>query len=137
MTEPLTVSAAAARHVVSRVFEEVWNVGSIEVLSEVLTANFAGHGADGEIFDVDVLASRIRAGRQALPDLHYDVLRYVVELPWVATLWAGQGRPVGAGPAVEPVRLSGLTLWRLDGGRIGEAWVLGFEGPRGWERPQD
>jgi predicted ester cyclase len=137
MTEPLTVSAAVARHVVRRVFEEAWNVGSTEVLGEVLTADFVGHGADGETFDAAVLASRVRTRREALPDLHYDVLRYVVESPWVATMWAGHGRPVGTEPAVDPVRLSGLTLWRLDGGRIGEAWVLGFEGPWGWEPPQD
>jgi hypothetical protein len=93
MTEPLIVSAAGARHVVSCVFEEVWNVGSVEVLGEVLAADFAGHGADGETFDADALASRVRSRRQALPDLHYDVLRYVVELPWVATMWAGHGRP--------------------------------------------
>ena len=137
MTEALAVSPAIARHVVSRVFEEVWNVGSTEVLGEVLTADFAGHGADGETFDAAVLAGRVRSRRQALPDLHYEVLRFVVEVPWVATMWAGHGWPTTAGPAVEPVRLSGLTLWRLDGERIGEAWVLGFEGPRGWELPQD
>jgi hypothetical protein len=137
MTEPLTVSPAMARQVVSRVFEEVWNVGLVEILGEVLTVDFAGHGADGEIFDADVLASRVRSRRQALPDLHYEVLRFVVELPWVATMWSGTGRPVGAGPTVEPVRLSGLTLWRLDSERIGEAWVLGFEGPEGWEPRQD
>jgi hypothetical protein len=137
MTEPLIVSAAMARHVVSRVFDEVWNFGSTEVLGEVLTADFAGHGAGGETFDAVVLASRVRSRRQGLPDLHYDVLRYVVEVPWVATMWAGHGRPVGAEPAVEPVRLSGLTLWRLDGGRIGEAWVLGFEGRWGWDPRQD
>ena len=137
MREPSTVTAALARQVVGRVFEEVWNVGLVEVLAEVLTAEFAGHGADGETFDGGVLASRVRARRQALPDLHYDVLRYVVELPWVATMWVGHGRPADAEPAVEAVRLSGLTLWRLDGARIGEAWVLGFEGRRGWESPQD
>ncbi|MGD0442197.1 MAG: ester cyclase [Acidimicrobiales bacterium] len=137
MTEPSTVTPALARQVVGRVFEEVWNVGRVEVLAEVLTPEFAGYGADGETFDAGVLARRARARRQALPDLHYDVLRYVVELPWVATMWVGHGRPADAEPAVEAVRLSGLTLWRLDGARIGEAWVLGFEGRRGWEPPLD
>jgi SnoaL-like polyketide cyclase len=137
MTEPLTVSAAVARHVVSRVFDEVWNAGLVEVLGEVLTDDFPGYGADGETFAADALASRVRSRRQALPDLHYDVLRYVVELPWVATMWSGHGRPPDVAPTVGPVRLSGLTLWRFDGGRIGEAWVLGFEGSRGWEPPQD
>ena len=55
-------------------FEEVWNVGLVEVLAEVLTADFIGHGADGETFDAGVLASWVRARRQALPDLHYDAL---------------------------------------------------------------
>lgn len=137
MREPVTVSASGARQVVSRVFEEVWNGGLTEVLGEVLTVDFAGHGAHGETFDADALASRVRSRRQALPDLHYEVLRYVIELPWVATMWAGNGRPVHAEPAAEPVCLSGLTLWRLDGGRIGEAWVLGFEGRRGWDLPQN
>ncbi|HXW79489.1 MAG TPA: ester cyclase [Acidimicrobiales bacterium] len=136
MKQPVTISAAVARHVVSRVFEEVWNGGLVKVLGEVLTADFAGHGVDGETFDADVLASRVRSRRQALPDLHYDVVRYVVEVPWVATMWSGQGRPTDAEPGAEPVRLSGLTLWRLDGGRIGEAWALGFEGRQGWEAPQ-
>jgi SnoaL-like polyketide cyclase len=136
MTEPLSISAAEARHVVSRMFDEVWNVGLVEVLGEVLTADFAGHGADGENFTADVLASRVRSRRQALPDLHYNVLRYVVELPWVATMWAGFGRPADTEAAVEPVCLSGLTLWRLDGPRIREAWVLGFEGARAWEPPR-
>jgi hypothetical protein len=137
MREPRTVTAALARNVVSRVFEEVWNVGRVEVLAEVLTAEFVGHGADDETFDAGVLARWVRARRQALPDLHYDVLRYVVEVPWVATMWAGHGRPADAEPAAEAVNLSGLTLWRLDGGRIGEAWVLGFEGRRGWQPPED
>jgi hypothetical protein len=136
MTEPLTVSAAGARQVVGRVFDEVWNDGMVEVLGEVLTADFTGHGVDGETFDADVLASRVRARRQALPDLHYDVLHYVVEPPWVATMWAGHGRPA-AEPGAEVTRLSGLTLWRLEGLRIGEAWVLGFEGRRAWAPPHE
>ena len=94
MSEPCTVTAALARNVVSRVFEEVWNVGRVEVLAEVLTAEFVGHGADDETFDAGVLASRVRARRQALPDLHYDVLHYVVEVPWVATMW-DRPRPAG------------------------------------------
>jgi hypothetical protein len=137
MTEPLAASAAEARRVVSRVFDEVWNAGLVEVLGQVLSADFAGHGADDDVFDADLLARRVRSRREALPDLHYDVLRYVTELPWVATMWTGQGRPVGAGPAAGLVRLSGLTLWRLDGERIAEAWVLGFEGPQGWEDRRD
>jgi hypothetical protein len=137
MRERGTVAAALARHVVGRVFDEVWNLGLVEVLAEVLTADFIGHGADGETFDAGVLAGWVRARRQALPDLHYDAPRYVVELPWVATMWVGHGQPADAKQVVEVVRLSGLTLWRLDGGRIGEAWVLGFEGRRGWESPQE
>jgi hypothetical protein len=133
MSESGYGSAARARAVVGRVFEEVWNAGLTEVLGEVLSADFVGHGADGETFDAAMLGERVRARRQALRDLHYDVLRYVVETPWVATMWAGAGRSAtNHDRSVEPLRLCGLTLWRLDGELIGEAWVLGFEGLRGW-----
>ena len=63
--------------------------------------------------------------------MHYDVLRYVVEVPWVATMWTGHGRPAGEEPGGrgrEPEWSHPLASRRRTHRRGLGAWVRGSAG---------
>ncbi|HTW99848.1 MAG TPA: ester cyclase [Acidimicrobiales bacterium] len=127
------VTGGEARRIVNRVFEEAWNRGEVAVLDEVLEPGCLGHGPGDGVVTTEQLKQRILERRKAMPDLHYTVQRFIVEGAWVATLWTGTGTSQAAPEDVaELVRLSGITVWRVRGSRIAEAWVLGDEGARGW-----
>ena len=126
---PLACGAHDAREenkqVAHRVFEEILSRGHYAVARELYAADFVNHGLHGNV-DLATDQAAAKGWRDAMPDLTMKVERVVAEGDTVAVLWSGRGTNTGSFGGLPPtgrkVEGRGITLWRMEGGRIKEEW---------------
>jgi steroid delta-isomerase-like uncharacterized protein len=110
---------------VRRALEEVWNTGEVDVLDDLLAADYIRHGRD-ERTDKDHIKSTITLSHNAFPDLHTQIQHIVKEGDMVATHWKCTG--THQGPFYDlpithkQVVIIGMTFSRIADGRIAEEW---------------
>jgi ketosteroid isomerase-like protein len=75
---PMTVDQA--RHLLARYFEDVWNQGKVDVLDQIMTSDYVNHspGAPNPRPGPEDLKPIVRAMRQGIADLHYEMLDTIV-----------------------------------------------------------
>jgi len=111
--------------VARRVFDEIFNQGRFEVASEIYAPEFVNHGVRRDVgLKEDQAAAR--AWKEAAPDLRMTVQRMMAEGELVTVLWEGTGTHTGTWnglPATgKLLSVRGITIWRIQGGRIREEW---------------
>ena len=110
-----------------RVFEEVWNKGNLDALDEVYVADVVGHNAPpGQPPGIKGTRQFIGMYLQAFPDTRMVVEDQVAEGDKVVTRWTAtgthRGELMGMPPTGKSVRVTGITINRLEGGKIVEEW---------------
>jgi predicted ester cyclase len=113
-------SSEEVRHLITRVFEEVWNQGEIEAAAEIFAEKYVADPGNGEEMTIRSLQETVLKQRAISPQLHYVVNQFVIDGDWVATRWTGTGIVLDG----KEVTRWGMTLWRIHESRIVEAWVL-------------
>ena len=113
-----------------RWFEEVWNLRREESIDEMFAADGIAHGLkDAEGRDVrgcENFKTLQRAFLAAFPDLRITVEDTVTEGDKIAArctvraTHAGEG--LGLAPTNREIEFTGLTIVRLENGKIAEAW---------------
>jgi steroid delta-isomerase-like uncharacterized protein len=115
---------AIARHA----DEELFNRGNLEVADELFAPNFVYHDpASGEDWhgpeSVKQYATMLRA---AFPDLHYLVEDQVAEGDKVVTRYTASGTHwgelMGIAPTGNRVVITGISIARIENGKIEEIW---------------
>ena len=118
-------SAEQRKAVARRVFEEIFNQGRFEVADEIYAKDFVSHGVsrDAGLAEDQEAA---RGWKAAFPDLKMSVDLMIAEGNLVTVLWSGKGTNTGTGNGLPATgkRLSGrgITIWRIEGGKIREEW---------------
>lgn len=116
--------------VVRRWFDEVWNQGRAEVIEELFADHGIAHGLS------DDPANPIKGPRdyrpfyevfrQAFPNIEIVVEDMVAEGDKVAARCSVRGRHegefLGRAATQAPVAISGITIVRVENGKIVEAW---------------
>lgn len=116
------------KQVARTVFEEVLSKGRVEENEHIYHPAFVAHGRNRDAGrDEDRAASK--GWREAVPDLQMKVLRVVAECDLVTVHWAGSGTNTGTGNGLPATgksmnNLWGMTIFRLDDGRIREEWTV-------------
>ena len=113
-------SREASRAVIQSVFDDLWNLGSLEVADHLFHPDFRADPGNGSAMTLASLKDTVKTQRERGPRLRYRVENFVIELPWIATRWVGTGIPSDDGE----VSRWGMTLWLMKESRIVEAWVL-------------
>ena len=113
-----------------RWFDEVWNKGNEDAITEMSTPDVVAHGLTdpqgNEVTGVEDFKNYWRIMRSAFPDVHVVVEKTVSEGDFqVARLLitgthSGKGLPIA--PKGKPVRITGMSMVRLQNGKIAEAW---------------
>jgi steroid delta-isomerase-like uncharacterized protein len=119
------MSSEQNKTIVRRALEEPWT-GNLDVVDELIASNFVGydpaspeplHGPEG-------VKEFISSYRAAFPDARITVEQQLAEGDFVATRWSGrgthEGELMGVSPTGKQVTVSGLTISRLEGGKIVE-----------------
>ena len=122
------MSAEENKALVQRFFAEVCNGRQLDVADELFAAGHAYHDPfiPGVAPGAEGMKQIIAAYHAAFRDAHWDVEEQIATEDTVVTRWIGSGIHEGdlGGIAAtgKPVRVVGIWLHRIAGGKIAESW---------------
>lgn len=111
-------------------FEEVWNQGSSEAIDRLFAVEGIAHGLADVAGHNPVGPAGFKPFhkqfREAFPDLHIEVADTVCEGDKIAVRCIVKGTHLGETLGIKatgrPVEFTGMTILRIEGGKIAEAW---------------
>ena len=118
------------KELVRRWFEEVWNKGRVEAIEEMFDANGIAHGLSDDPENPIKGPRDFRpfhtVFRDAFPNMMIVIEDMVAEGDKVAARCSvrakHQGEFLGRSATESPVDFAGITIVRIDKGKIVEAW---------------
>lgn len=121
------MSVEENKALVRRHVEEAWNKGNLSVLDEIMAPNLVNHNAPPGITpDREGFKQIISMHRKAFSDLHVTVEDMVAEGDKVVNRWTvsgtHKGEYMGIAPTGKQVTLTGISIHRIEGGKIVEQW---------------
>jgi predicted ester cyclase len=124
------MSAQENKEKARRFMEEAFGGGKLEVVDEVLDADFVCYDPNseaGEVRGAETMKQEIEWFRSAVPDLTYTVEDQVAEGDQVVTRWKAtgthQGEFFGVTPTGNRIEMSGIQIDRFDeNGKMVEEW---------------
>ena len=116
------------REITRRVFEEIWNNKKLDVIDELMAADYVHH--DPQSPDVP---SGIEGYKQfvshylnAFPDLHFTIEDEFADENTVVSRWTATGTHQGDLPGItktgRQISVTGMTIARLRDGKFIESW---------------
>jgi len=111
-----------------RYFEEVWNQGKLDVLDEIISADYINHspGMPNPPRGPEGLKPIVSAIRKAFPDLKYVIENMVISEHQVAvyTTMYGihKGDFFGLAPTHKSIKVSQMQIERIANNKIIEHW---------------
>lgn len=115
--------------VVVRWWDELWSNGDLAVADELHTPDFTDHdpAAPGFGPGPDGMKEKVRAFRAAIPDLRFTIETTVSSEDHVVTYWRCRGTHEGELMGIDPtgtrIEVEGISIFRLESGRIAEQIV--------------
>ncbi|MBV9468713.1 MAG: ester cyclase [Abitibacteriaceae bacterium] len=115
---------------VRRWFAEVWNKGNLDALQEMLDENAIVHNLpvtnpDSKCGPAE-FAPFVQTFRGALPDIQFTVEAVISEGNMAAARCSVRGTHTGDSLGIaashKPVQITGMTMVRLENGKIVEGW---------------
>lgn len=113
----------------SRRFTELFSTGDADAVDQIMAPDVVFQGAtpNGPLRGRDEFKAFLAAYRSAFPTAHSTVEAQVAEDDTVVTRWRARGThdgPLGTLPATgRPFDTHGITIERIEDGRIAEVWV--------------
>jgi predicted ester cyclase len=107
--------------------ESVLNEGRMELIEELVAADFIGHVTGGSSPVVGPAAMRrlVSTGRSAYTDLQIKIDDQIAEEDRVVVRWRATGTPAGtsSSPSAEGARCTGVSIVRFLAGKLVDAQV--------------
>ena len=115
---------------VEQFYARIWDAGDLEAVSDLLAPEFVFRGSLGtELSGHDAFKGYVRLVRGSLSDYRCEILTCVAESGRAFAKMRFSGRHTapfrGYEPTGQPVHWLGASLFRFEGERIAEVWVLG------------
>jgi len=125
------MSTEENKAIVRRMTEEFYNQGNIESAERFFADTYVHHDpASPQVRDRAGLKEVLRSFLSGCPDLHITIDQLLAEGDTVAKRWTYHathtGDLAGLPPTGKRIKMSGLELFRLAGGKIVECW-LGYD----------
>jgi steroid delta-isomerase-like uncharacterized protein len=109
-----------------RWFEEVWNQQRREAVAEILAPDAVLHEGGVDSVGPEGFYPFLDRMNAALSDIHVEVLETIAEGDRLCVRWLCSARHTGPGlgfPAAgKPVRVTGISILRVAGGKLAEGW---------------
>jgi steroid delta-isomerase-like uncharacterized protein len=122
------MSVEENRALVQRFVGEVFNRGNLDVVEEIYAPVYVGHtaGLPEQTLGPEGVKELVELYRSAFPDLHTAIEDIVAEGDKVAYRWTAvgthRGELLGVQPSNNRVELTGITIERIEDGRIVETY---------------
>ena len=119
----------ANKNVVRRLFEEVWNKGSMQVADELFAPTYAHHDSSTPDAGRGPESEKKRATlyRAAFPDVRLAIEDIIAEGETVTARWSCRGTHKGdlngIAPTGKQFSISGVSIARFANGKMVEGWV--------------
>ena len=114
-----------------RSVEEIFSAqGDLDVAGEIYAPNYVGHNPlDSEdVRGPEGAKEQARMYRNAFPDVRLNIEEQIAEGDRVVTRWIGsgthQGEMMGIAPTGNQIRVDGITISRIQDGKVVEDWEL-------------
>ena len=121
-------TVSRAHSIVTRIYEEVLNMGKLEQADTLIATEYIDHnpiGLGGES-GIEGFKQTVRALRFAFPDLRFTVDQMIVNGDQVVTRTTMQGTHknsfMGVDPTGKQVTVSGFDIFRVADGVVAERW---------------
>ena len=121
-------TVSRAHSVVTRIYEEVFNMGKLEQVDTLIATEYIDHnpiGPGGES-GIEGFKQTVRALRFAFPDLRFTVDQMIVNGNQVVTRTTMEGTHknsfMGVDPTGKQVTVSGFDIFRIADGTVAERW---------------
>jgi steroid delta-isomerase-like uncharacterized protein len=111
-----------------RLVEEAFNEGKLEVVDELVASDFVNHDPSSpeDLRGPEGLKKFIRTYRSAFPDISVRIEDQIAQGDKVVSRWSGSGTQkgelMGMPASGKQARVTGITIDRLEGGKIIESW---------------
>ncbi len=116
----------ANKAIARRVFLEIFNQGRLDVARQIYAPDFVNHGVSRDA-GLEEDQAAVRGWRQAAPDLIMSIDIALAEGDLVSVAWHGVGTNTGSGNGYNAsgrrMKIRGITIWRIERGRIREEWT--------------
>jgi predicted ester cyclase len=121
--------AAANKRLVRRFYKEVYGDWNLALVDDVVSPRFISHDwPEDSPIGPQGFRAFYSAIRTALPDARYEVDDLISEGDKVVVRWrllgTHQGDFRGIVPTGRAVVLKGIAIYRVDGGKLMERWVV-------------
>jgi steroid delta-isomerase-like uncharacterized protein len=120
------MSTEEHKALVRRFDEEVWNGRNLSRVDELFADNHIFRAAGSPPLDREGHRQMIAHFQDAFPDGRNTSEELLAEGDKVVQRWTFRGTHQGAfqgiPPTGRPVTLTGISIWRVDGGTIVESW---------------
>jgi predicted ester cyclase len=133
--------AAANKELLRRFYKEVYVDWDMSLVDAVVSPRFTSHDwPDGGPTGPRAFRQYYAAIRAAVPDARYEVDDLIAEGDRVVVRWrllgTHEGSFQGIAPTGRAIELKGIAIYRVDGGKLMERWVVSdlhglLEGIRG------
>jgi predicted ester cyclase len=133
--------AAANKALLRRFYKEVYVDWDMSLVDAVVSPRFTSHDwPDGGPTGPRAFRQYYAAIRAAVPDARYEVDDLIAEGDRVVVRWrllgTHEGSFQGIAPTGRAIELKGIAIYRVDGGKLMERWVVSdlhglLEGIRG------
>jgi len=118
MTSPLVDAAMQ--------FYIVYNDKRVDLLDQILAEDYVGHVNAHDIVGAESAKGFIGGFLEGIPDAYYDVLEDFESGDKVICRWRCTGTQTGnfygMPPTGKKVDVNGITIFRIEGGKIAELW---------------
>lgn len=116
------------RKIIQRYYEEVWNQGKLEVLDELLAANYINHtpSVPDPLPGPDGLKPIVSAIRKGFPDLHYEIKDIIVNdsmaVARVIMTGTHQNKLFNLSPTGKKISVNQINIEKIKNGKVIEHW---------------
>ena len=113
---------------ISRIAEDIWNRGDIDVADDIMTADAKYHGPHmpNGVGVREDWKRAITMYRSAFPDSHVTYDELIITDDTVVGRWSATATHTGELPGLAPtgkrIVISGITIYRFSESKIIEAW---------------
>jgi steroid delta-isomerase-like uncharacterized protein len=115
----------ANKRTVSLIFTEIFGKWRIAENEHIYSPDYVGHAGD-QVYTRAQDRAAVEGWKTFSPEGKMTILQLVAEGDRVVVLWTGEGVNTGAGnglPATgRPFRVTAMTMFRLESGKIVEEW---------------
>jgi steroid delta-isomerase-like uncharacterized protein len=115
--------ALVRRHV-----EEFWNQGQLELADELHTEDIVMHDPSApEVHGSEAYDQLVIMYRTAFPDIRFTIEELIAEGNLVSERWSASGTHQGELMGIPPTGIhstnTGISIFRIAGGKIAEEWA--------------